>query len=73
MHFAKTSIAVLLKLSQTTALSLFNLEHLQLVQCTAANVKCVVAWGDQTLLVAFRGTANLTNMLADVRVVYQRL
>ena len=57
-----------LKLSETTALSLFNLHHFELVRCTAANVKCLVAWSDESLVVAFRGTANLTNILADIRV-----
>jgi len=57
-----------LKLSPTTALGLFNLDHFELVRCKTANVKCIVAWSSESLLVAFRGTANLTNMLADVRV-----
>jgi len=57
-----------LKLSEETALSLFSLQHLQLVRSGEANVKCLVAWSNETLLVAFRGTANLTNMLADVKV-----
>ena len=58
----------MLKLSQETALGLFHLEHLRLVRSRTANVKCLVAWSNETLLVAFRGTANLTNMLADVKV-----
>ncbi len=58
----------MLKLSTKTALGLFNLDHFELVRCKEANVKCIVAWSSETLLVAFRGTANLTNMFADVRV-----
>ena len=58
----------MLKLSTKTALGLFDLDHFELVRCKAANVKCIVAWSNETLLVAFRGTANLTNMFADVRV-----
>lgn len=58
----------LLKLSQDTALELFKLDHFQLVRCTEANVKCLVAWSNETLVVSFRGTANLTNAFADIRV-----
>ena len=57
-----------LKLSQTTALGLFDLQHFELVRCTAANVKCLVAWSDESLVVAFRGTANFSNIVADIRV-----
>ena len=57
-----------LKLSQDTALNLFQLTHFQLVRCTEANVKCLVAWSNENLVVAFRGTANLTNAFADIRV-----
>ncbi|DBA98706.1 TPA: hypothetical protein ACH3X1_014479 [Trebouxia sp. C0004] len=55
------------KLSQETALKLFSLDHFQLIRCTQANVKCLVAWSHHTLVVAFRGTANLTNACADVK------
>lgn len=47
-----------LKLSQNTALKLFKLDHFQLVRCTEANVKCLVAWSNETLVVSFRGTAK---------------
>ena len=50
-----------LKLSQRIALSLFILDHPQLVTCEAANVKCLAAWSDQNSVVAFRGTANFIN------------
>ena len=51
-----------------TALGLFKLDHFELVRCKEANVKCIVAWSSETLLVAFRGTANVTNAFADIRV-----
>ena len=57
-----------LKLSPETALGLFNLDHFELVRSKAANVKCIVAWSNHTLLVSFRGTANLANALVDVKV-----
>ena len=57
-----------LKLSQATALSLFKLDHFELVRCSEANVKCLVAWSSTSLVIAFRGTANLTNAFADIKV-----
>ncbi|KAA6420730.1 MAG: hypothetical protein FRX49_09307 [Trebouxia sp. A1-2] len=56
-----------LKLMPETALGLFKLDHFELVRCKEANVKCIVAWSSETLLVAFRGTANVTNAFADIR------
>ena len=56
------------KLSRETALKLFSLNHFELVRCSEANVKCLVAWSNTYLVIAFRGTANLTNAFADIKV-----
>ena len=61
----------MLKLSQDTAMKLFKLDHFQLVRCPEANVKCLVAWSNENMVVAFRGTANLTNAFADIKVCQQ--
>ena len=56
------------RLSKELAMEMFGLDNLQLVRCEEANVKCLVAWGSGSLLLAFRGTANFTNALADIKV-----
>lgn len=50
-------------------MQLVGVDHMKLMRCEAANVKCLVAWGHGSLLLAFRGTANFTNALADVKVM----
>ncbi|DBA79451.1 TPA: hypothetical protein ACH3X2_007723 [Trebouxia sp. C0005] len=50
-----------------TAMQLYNLEHLELVRDPLTNTKCLVAWGQDTVLVAFRGTANKQNAIHDLK------
>jgi len=56
------------KLSETTAMQLYNLEKLHMLRDPATNTKCLVAWGSDTLLISFRGTANRQNATHDVKV-----
>ena len=56
------------KLSKVIAMQQFGLKNMRLVRCKEANVKCLVAWGSGSLLLAFRGTANMANALADIKV-----
>ncbi len=49
-------------------MQLYNLEHLELVRDPLTNTKCLVAWGQDTVLVAFRGTANKQNAIHDLKV-----
>ncbi|KAL0040544.1 hypothetical protein WJX77_010258 [Trebouxia sp. C0004] len=49
------------------AMQLYNLEHLELVRDPLTNTKCLVAWGQDTVLVAFRGTANKQNAIHDLK------
>ena len=51
-----------------TAMQLYNLEHLELVSDPLTNTKCLVAWGQDMVLVAFRGTANKQNAIHDLKV-----
>ena len=51
-------------------MQLVGVDDMKLMRCEAANVKCLVAWGQGRLLLAFRGTANLTNALADIKVSF---
>lgn len=55
------------KLSQTTAMQLYNLEKLHMLRDPVTNTKCLVAWNSGTLLISFRGTANRQNATHDVK------
>lgn len=61
------------KLSKETGMQLMGMDHMKLMHCQAANVKCLVAWGHNSLLLAFRGTANFTNAIADIKVLLPAL
>ena len=50
-------------------MGLYNLEHLELVRDPVTSTKCLVAWGQDTCVVAFRGTANKQNAMHDVKVM----
>lgn len=49
-------------------MQLYNLECLELLRDPETSTKCLVAWGQDTCLVAFRGTANRQNAVHDVKV-----
>ena len=49
-------------------MQLYNLEKLHMLRDLATNTKCLVAWGSDTLLISFRGTANRQNATHDVKV-----
>jgi len=49
-------------------MQLYNLEKLHMLRDPVTNTKCLVAWGGDTLLVSFRGTANRQNATHDVKV-----
>jgi hypothetical protein len=52
-----------------TALGLFGLEHHEVIWETGRgqDSKCVVAWGGRTILLVYRGTDSLANVLADLK------
>lgn len=56
-----------LDVPKETAMQLYNLEHLELVSDPLTNTKCLVAWGQDMVLVAFRGTANKQNAIHDLK------
>ena len=56
------------KLSRNTALDLYSLNELHMLRDPVTQTKCVVAWGTDTLVVAFRGTANCQNATHDMKV-----
>ncbi len=57
-----------MEVPKETAMQLYNLEHLELVRDPLTSTKCLVAWGQDTVLVAFRGTANKQNAIHDLKV-----
>ena len=54
--------------SEETAMRLYNLERLELITDPLTSTKCLVAWGQDTIVVAFRGTANRQNAAYDLKV-----
>lgn len=56
--------------SEEVAMGLYNLEHLQLLTDPLTSTKCLVAWGPNTCVVAFRGTAK-QNAAYDMKVKQQ--
>ncbi|KAL4431080.1 hypothetical protein ABPG75_006336 [Micractinium tetrahymenae] len=50
------------------AMQMYRLQHSELLWERANDVKCIVAWSDDTVVVAFRGTASLANVKADLQV-----
>lgn len=49
-------------------MQLFNLQQMRLVSEPVTGTKCLVAWGDNSLVISFRGTANLQNAIGDLQV-----
>ena len=51
-----------------TALGLWGLTHHELLwERKLTDTKCLVAWGDGTVVVGFRGTASMANVLSDIK------
>ena len=57
------------RVQEQVAMSLYNLEHLELLRDPLTSTKCLVAWGADTCVIAFRGTANKQNATHDVKVI----
>ena len=56
--------------TEEVAMSLYDLEHLEMLRDPLTNTKSVVAWGKDTCVVAFRGTANKQNAVHDFKVSF---
>lgn len=52
----------------STATKLFGLEHFDIVWEKKTNAKAVIGWNASTVVVAFRGTASVSNLLSDLQV-----
>ncbi|KAK9817879.1 hypothetical protein WJX72_003574 [[Myrmecia] bisecta] len=49
-------------------MQLCQLEHLQVVWEKRGDTNVLIAWGADTVVIAFRGTASLANVLADLKM-----
>ena len=63
-----TSFTASTTLNVDTALSLYKLTRSQSFWETKQDTRCLVGWGNSTVVVAFRGTASMKNALADLQV-----
>ncbi|KAL0042227.1 hypothetical protein WJX77_006708 [Trebouxia sp. C0004] len=62
-----TSFTARTTLNVETALSLYKLTRSQSFWETKQDTRCLVGWGNTTVVVAFRGTASMKNALADLQ------
>ena len=49
-------------------MQLYGLKHLRLVREPNLDTKCLMAWNEDTLVLAFRGTASRQNAISDMKV-----
>ena len=54
------------------AMRLYNLEKSELFWEKALDTKMLMAWNDNSMVLAFRGTASVANALADLQVSGRR-
>lgn len=50
------------------AMGMYGLTDFELLWERASDTKALLAWGADTLVLAFRGTASMTNWMADLQV-----
>ena len=55
------------------ALELFGLEAVEVFREPGQDMKVLVGWGGDAIVVAFRGTASFSNVLNDIQVHHQLL
>ena len=49
------------------AMQLYNLTSFELLWERERDTKALMAWNDDTVVLAFRGTASLRNVIADIQ------
>ncbi|KAK9817768.1 hypothetical protein WJX72_001918 [[Myrmecia] bisecta] len=55
-------------LELTLGMALYQLEHSEVVWERRGDTNVLIAWGPDNIVIAFRGTASLANLLADLKV-----
>ena len=56
------------ELSLETAMRVYNLKESELLWEKATDTKLLMAWNEHIMILAFRGTATVSNALADLQV-----
>ena len=65
-----TSFTASTTLTLESALSLYNMTESQSFWEIEQDTRCLMGWGSNTVVVAFRGTASMRNALADLQVPF---
>ena len=52
-----------------TAMSMYGLTDNELFSELKRDTRCLVGWSNKTIVLAFRGTASMTNALSDIQVM----
>lgn len=55
------------------ALKLYHLTHSEIIYDKRSDTKALLAWGDTTLVVAFKGTSSFENVLTDLKLLKTKL
>ena len=65
---ASSASAAQTSLTLETALSLCHMNTSKTFYEVSQDTRCLVGWGSNSVVVAFRGTASVRNALADLQV-----
>lgn len=49
-------------------MSMYGLTHSELISELKRDTRCLMGWNKNTVVLAFRGTASVTNALSDLQV-----
>lgn len=52
-----------------TAMSMYGLTDSELFTELKRDTRCLMGWNNNTIVLAFRGTASVTNALSDLQVM----
>ena len=52
------------------AMGMYDLTDSELFCEVKRDTRCLMGWNNSTIVLAFRGTASMTNALSDLQVVY---
>lgn len=55
--------------SVDTALSLYDLHSFEMLWEESMDTKCLIGYNDDTVVIAFRGTASMANVYSDLKVL----
>ena len=55
-------------MSLEKVMQMFDLKHSELFWEKARDTKLLMAWNNDRIVIAFRGTASMSNVLSDVQV-----